>query len=74
MNMNMNMGRGESIGKEQYLHLKKDNQNLSPAAGRKAKPWKAKGRRRGVVRDGLVQSRLENFVKSYPNLSKLGKT
>ena len=71
VNMNMNMERAESIGNE-HLHLSKDNQNQSPAAGRKAKPWKAKGRRRGVVKDGLVQSRLENFVRSYPNLSIRG--
>ena len=47
-------------------------QKQLPAVGRKAEPWKAKARRRGVKKDSLVQSRLENFVKLYPNLSIRG--
>ena len=70
-------GRGELRGKEEergrseHHHLREDHLR-SPAAGRKAIPWKAKSRRRGVVKDGLVQSRLENFVKNFPNLTIRG--
>ena len=39
------------------------DQNQLPAVRKKAEPWKAKARRRGVKKDSLVQSRLENFVK-----------
>ena len=46
--------------------------NLSPVEGRKVKPWKAKRRRKGVGKNSLVQSRLENFVKFYPNSSIRG--
>ena len=48
------------------------DQNQLPAVRRKAEPWKAKARRRGVKKDSLVQSRLENFVTLYPNLSIRG--
>ena len=63
------MGRAEKV---EHHHLREDNHLRSPAAGRKAIPWKAKNRRRGVVKDGLVQSRLEKFVRNYPNLSIRG--
>ena len=58
-------GKEEEGGRSEHLLQ-------SPGVGRKAIPWKAKRRRRGVVKDSLVQSRLENFVKLYPNLSIRG--
>ena len=64
-------GKEEERGRSEHHHLREDHLR-SPAAGRKAIPWKAKSRRRGVVKDGLVQSRLENFVRNYPNLSIRG--
>ena len=52
--------------------MESSDQTQLLAVGRKAEPWKAKRRRRGVEKDSLVQSRLENFVKLYPNLSIRG--
>ena len=64
-------GKEEEEGRSEHHHLR-EHHLQSPEVGRKAIPWKAKRRRRGVVKDSLVQSRLESFVKLYPNLSIRG--
>ena len=41
-------------------------------AGIRRVQWKVPKRRRGVIPDGMVQSRLNNFVGQFPNLGVRG--
>ena len=47
------------------------NEHLSQVKSRKPKPMFFK-RKRGIVPDGLVQMRLSNFIKTFPNLQPSG--
>ena len=45
---------------------------VAATAGRRRALWKVPKRRRGVIPDGMVQSRLNNFVDKFPNLGVRG--
>ena len=45
---------------------------VAAQAGKRRVQWKVPKRRRGVIPDGMVQSRLINFVEQFPNLGVRG--
>ena len=54
-------GDGESVG----------DGAVAAQAGKRRVRWKVPKKRRGVIPDGMVQSRLLNFVEQFPNLEIL---
>ena len=40
--------------------------------GKRPVKWVVPRRRRGIIPDGMVQSRLKNFVRTFPNLGVSG--
>ena len=62
-------GRDEGAGRGQGQDNPSWVDGQSKPGRRQPVPWRVT-KRRGIVPDGLVQTRLSNFVKAFPNLGR----
>ena len=62
-------GRDEGAGRGQGQDNPSCGDGQNKPGSRQPVPWRV-AKRRGIVPDGLVQTRLSNFVKAFPNLGR----